>query len=279
MSPARFTAEQVAQCWRDALALWDVRTQLSPPEPHVPFDKELAPGNEPLAYIDMVKRQVFVNFELLANMGAAGSLMAVLAHEIGHHVRFPHTLGWDAELRALEQRLIPGLKQSLTNLFFDLQVNEVVGRTHAEDLCAVYRGFLSTQAQTQVSPLFFFYLVLYEELWARLPGDLTPKAQLESMEKAFPGYRAEAKMFVQTFYALTDMRLQFLYFCATFIRYIEQPHMLDFLIPLAGDVPMPDEGDLDAAVHGGGAWEEALDEARERGWLSETHDTKDPDPL
>jgi hypothetical protein len=279
MSLARFTPEQVAECWRDALALWDVRVQLSPPEPHVPYSKKQAPEHEPLAYIDLVRRQVFVNFELLASMGAAGSLTAVLAHEIGHHVRFPHTLGWDAELRALEQRLIPGLKQSLTNLFFDLQVNEVVGRTHAEELCEVYRGFQRTQPQAQVSPLFFFYLALYEELWARLPGDLVPRAQLGSMEKAFPGYRAEAKMFVQTFYALTDIRLQFLYFCATFIRFIEKPSAVEFVIPLAGDVPIPDEGDLDAAVHGGGRWEDALDEARERGWLSETHDTKDLDPL
>jgi hypothetical protein len=279
MSLASFTAEQVADCWRDALALWDVRVQLSPPEPHVPYDKKQAPEKEPLAYIDLVKRQVFVNFELLANMGAAGSLTAVLAHEIGHHVSFPHTLGWDAELRALEQRLIPGLKQSLTNLFFDLQVNEVVGRTHAEELCEVYRGFQRTQPKAQMSPLFFFYLVLYEELWARLPGDMVPKTQLKPMEKAFPGYRAEAKMFVQTFYALTDMRLQFLYFCATFIRFIEKPDAVEFVIPLAGDVPIPDEGDLDAAVHGGGRWEDALDEARERGWLSETHDTKDLDPL
>ncbi len=86
-------------------------------------------------------------------------------------------------------------------------------------------------------------------------------------------------MFVQTFYALPDMRLQFLYFCATFIRYIETPGAVEFVIPLAGDVPLPDEGDLDAAVHGGGRWEDALDEARERGWLSETHDTKELDPL
>ncbi len=279
MSPPRFTPKQVERCWQEALALWDMRVQLSPPEPHVPFRSGEAPENEPLAYIDLVKRQVFVNFELLGSMGAADSLMAVLAHEIGHHVRFPHTLGWDAELRALEQRLIPGLKQSLTNLFFDLQVNEVVGRTHAEALCAVYRGFLRTRSEVQVSPLFFFYLALYEELWARPVGDLVPAAQVEAMEEDFPGCRAEARMFVQTFYALPDMRMQFLYFCATFIRFIEKPDALDFCIPLAGDVPLPDENDLDAAVQGGGRWQDALEEAKERGWLDEDHDTKETDPL
>ncbi|MDY7232463.1 M48 family metalloprotease [Hyalangium rubrum] len=279
MSLARFTPEQVDRCWKEALALWDVRVQLTPPEPHAAsFGKE-APENEPLAYIDLVKRQVFVNFELLSRMGAEESLMAVLAHEIGHHVRFPHTLGWDAELRALEQRLIPGLKQSLTNLFFDLQVNEVVGRTHAEALCEVYRGFLRVRPDVPVSPLFFFYLSLYEELWIRPPGDLVPSGQIGPMEEAFPGCRAEARMFVQTFYALPDMRQQFLYFCATFIRFIDQPDGLEFCIPLAGDVPLPDEDDLDAAAHGGDRWDDALKDAKERGWLAESHDTKDLDPL
>lgn len=122
MSPSQkhITPEDVATGWRDALALWDVRVQLSPPEPHVDFHPDASHAQEPLAYIDLVKRQVFVNFKLLEAMDATGSLTAVLAHEIGHHARFPHTLGWDAELRVQEQRLVPGLKQSLTNLFYDL---------------------------------------------------------------------------------------------------------------------------------------------------------------
>lgn len=284
---AAFTPAEVERCWRDALALWDVHVQLSPPEPHKPFQPG-KPGadakDEPLAYIDLVRRQVFVHFEQLDRMGARDSLTAVLAHEIGHHVRFPHTLGWDAELRVLEQRLIPGLGQSLTNLFFDLQVNEFVGRTHAEALCEVYRGFLRAPEPGQdkgagTTPLFCFYLALYEELWSKEPGDLVPRGRLEQLERDYPGFRAQARMFVQTFYALPDARLQFLYFCAAFIRYIDVPGETRFRIPLAGDVPVPDEGDLDAAVQAGGRWEDALEEARAQGWLDATHDTKDAEPL
>ncbi|RKH07319.1 hypothetical protein D7X74_33065 [Corallococcus sp. CA047B] len=281
---AAFTPEEVERCWRDALALWDVRVQLSPPEPHRPFRPDPDAKDEPLAYIDMVRRQVFVHFELLDRMGARDSLTAVLAHEIGHHVRFPHTLGWDAELRVLEQRLLPGLGQSLTNLFFDLQVNEFVGRTHAEALCEVYRGFLRAPDKGQdpaggTTPLFCFYLALYEELWRKEPGDLVPRGRLEKLEQDYPGFRSQARLFVQTFYALPDPRLQFLYFCAAFIRYIDEPGKTRFRIPLAGDVPEPDESDLDAAVQAGGRWEDALAEAREQGWLDATHDTKDADPL
>ncbi|QDE87726.1 hypothetical protein BHS06_01505 [Myxococcus xanthus] len=269
MSPSRrhITPEDVATGWRDAQALWDVRVQLSPPEPHVGFHPDASHAQEPLAYIDLVKRQVFVNFKLLETMEATGSLTAVLAHEIGHHARFPHTLGWDAELRVQEQRLVPGLKQSLTNLFYDLQVNEVVGRTHAEALCAVYRGFQRVQGG-EMSPLFFFYLAIYEELWGLPPGNLVPAAQLEPMEQRYPGVRAEARMFAQTFYALPSGKLQFLYFCATFIRYIEKPADLEFSLPLGGDVSVPDVDDLDAAIHGSSRWDDALDEAEERGWLA-----------
>ncbi|WP_426756401.1 M48 family metalloprotease [Myxococcus sp. Y35] len=266
MSLPRVTREDVATSWRDALALWDVRVQLSPPEPHVPFRPDVSHAQEPLAYIDLVKRQVFVNFDLLEAMEATSSLTAVLAHEIGHHARFPHTLGWDAELRVQEQRLVPGLKQSLTNLFYDLQVNEVVGRTHAEALCAVYRGFQRVQGG-EMSPLFFFYLAIYEELWGLTPGALVLASQLAPMEQRFPGVRAEARMFAQTFYALPNGKLQFLYFCATFIRYIEKPADLEFRLPLGGDVSVPDVDDLDAAIHGSSRWDEALDEAEEKGWL------------
>ncbi|MBZ4419725.1 M48 family metalloprotease [Myxococcus sp. RHSTA-1-4] len=267
MSPPRFTPGHVDACWRDALALWDVRVQLSPPEPHVPFAPGEEHASEPLAYIDLAKRQVFVHFELLDSMGAAGSLTAVLAHEIGHHARFPHTLGWDAELRVQEQRLIPGLKQSLTNLFYDLQVNEVVGRTHAAELAEVYRGFQRVRPG-ETSPLFFFYLAIYEELWGLAAGALAPATQEAPMEERFPGIRAEARMFAQTFYALPTPRLQFLYFCATFIRFIDKPEDTTYCLPLGGDVSLPDVDDLDSAIHGSGHWDDALAEAEERGWLS-----------
>lgn len=270
MSPPRFSPDTVARCWRDALDVWDVRVQLSPPQPHVPFRPDADHANEPLAYIDLATRQVFVHFDLLHDMGAADSLTAVLAHEIGHHARFPHTLGWDAELRVQEQRLIPGLKQSLTNLFYDLQVNEVVGRTHAAELAEVYRGFQRVRGGKDTSPLFFFYLAIYEELWGLAPGQLTPPKHEAPLEQRFPGIRAEARMFAQTFYALPGPRLQFLYFCATFIRFIEKPEETTYCLPLGGDVSLPDVDDLDAAIHGAGNWEDVLEEAKERGWLEGT---------
>jgi hypothetical protein len=260
----------VARAWKDALALWDVSVNLSPPvglERREAFRKH---GEEPLAYIDLASRQVVVNLPLLAKLGAAASLTAVLAHEIGHHVRFPHSLALAASLQLLEKKLVPGLRQSLTNLFFDLQVNEFVGRTQAEDLCRVYKGFLKQGGEPP--PLFAFYLAVYEELWARPAGDLVPAATAAAMDTRYAGWRAEARVFVQTFYSLPNVYLQFVYFCSRFVRYVEDPGSLAYVIPLGHDVPAPDEDALDAAVRGLGAEEAdaALREAKERGMLEES---------
>ncbi|MCU0241852.1 MAG: M48 family metalloprotease [Vicinamibacteria bacterium] len=263
-------AEEVAKAWQQALALWDVVVSLSPVVPldwSCPYEKE---GREPLAYIDLSDRQIVVNFALLDEIGARESLCAVLAHEIGHHVRYPHTLGLVADLTALEQRLIPGLAQSLTNLFFDLLVNEVVGRTRAQDLCRVYRGFRERDPQT--SPLFFFYLAVYEELWSLEPGALVPAAMIAAMEEQYPGCRAEARVFAQTFYTLNEIHLQFVYFCARFLRYIPDPDKLKYVVPMGADIPMPDVDDYDAVLRGNGSAEadEAIREARERGLLDDS---------
>ncbi|HSB60744.1 MAG TPA: M48 family metalloprotease [Vicinamibacteria bacterium] len=275
--------DEIERCWKEALGAWDVAASLSPPEAWAGTKgKSHWKGEEPLAYIDLETRQVVVNFELLKRIGAEASLTAVLAHEIGHHVRYPHTLGLAAQLRLLEQRLVPGLKQSLTNLFFDLLVNEHVGRTRAAELQAVYRGFLRESAE-EASPLFLFYLAVYEELWGLDPGRLVPPGRLAPMEKDYPGWRAQARMFVQTFYALATVHRQFVYFCSAFIRYIPDPSTLSYRIPMGGDVPDPDEDDWDAAVRGAGseAAADALDEAREKGWLEDSgiEDRPEADPL
>lgn len=267
------------RAWRQALAVWDVQVNLSPPEPpRRQKGKSHWNDDEPLAFIDLETRQVVVDLQKLEALGAAESLPAVLAHEIGHHVRFPHTLGLAAELQILEKRLIPGLSSSLTNLFFDLLVNEFVGRTHALDLCRVYRGFVR-EAGGKTDPLFFYYLAIYEELWGLEPGDLVPQRQIKSMEKEYPGCRADARMFVQTLYSLPEIHLQFVYFCARFIRYIPDPSKLEVQSPFGHDMPMPDADDFDAVLRGVGSEEadDALREAKERGWLTDAGlETREP---
>lgn len=251
--------------WKAALKLWEVATELSVPEAWDAADWD---GEEPLAYIDLRRRQVVVNYPLLEKLGARDSLTAVFAHELGHHVRFPHSLGLSAELELLQHRLIPGLRQSLTNLFFDLQVNEFVGRTDRDGLARVYQGFVK-RAPDAVTDVFFFYLAIYEELWGFEPGTLVPTEMISKMERVFPGCRVDARVFAQTFYDLPTVQLQFIYFCSRMLRYISKPDEADFTFPLASDVPAPSAEDFDGALQRSGALQDSIESARKRGWLNE----------
>lgn len=268
-------APDVEQAWRGALELWGEYVELSPPQP---FDDSRGddhwPGDDPLAFIDLQSRQVIVNYELLYVLGAAESLEAVLAHEVGHHVAFPRTLGELATLKLMEQRLLPRFGNSLVNLFLDLQVNEVVGRTHAEELSAVYRGFRDHRDQPP-NPIFAFYLAIYEELWALRSGALVGDEAASWMDETYASWRADARMFTQTFYHLADTYLQFAYFCAVFLRYIRNPRTEEVVsvpkIPLGDDAPVASPGDYARAMRGveRGRAAQALDEAVEREWMDE----------
>ena len=275
--PTLYTEDEIAAAWRDALSVWEMRVELSPPEPYGRSAGANWKDEEPLAYIDLKARQVVVNFPKLVEIGARGSLTAVLAHEIGHHVRYPHTLGLAAQLELLEKRLIPGLGQSLTNLFFDLLVNEHVGRTRARELADVYRGFQTEEP----TPLFWLYLAIYEELWGPDAGPMVTPESEAKMEARFAGCRAEARMFAQTFYSLPDMYLQFVYFASVFVRYVEaDPKKKGPRGPLAGDVPTPDVDDYGGAIYGNPQVERALAEAKARGWIEEGREPATaPEPL
>lgn len=263
--PEPFTASGVEAAWQAALSVWGGDVNLSAPAGYVKPPKGMLDGDDPLAYINLETRQVVVNYENLVLMECAGSLTAVLAHELGHHIRFPHTLRLAADLRLMEQKLLPFLGSSLLNLFFDLQVNEFVGRTHAGDLAAVYRAFRD-DTKGEGSPLFNFYLACYEELWNLPPNDLLTAGAPAAMDKGYPGWRAEARQFVQTFYDLPDDFLQFAYFCGRFARYVPPGQKLP-AIPFGSDVAQPGEGDLAEAVWGNPAADAAMDEAVKRGWV------------
>ncbi|MFB6374352.1 MAG: hypothetical protein ABEN55_14825 [Bradymonadaceae bacterium] len=211
-----FTPEEIASAWREAVGFWGIEVALSPPEPHDSrSDRGDGPGHEPVAYIDLERRQVVVNFEWLGTRGLEEALPAVFAHEIGHHVEFPRTLGSMAELEVMERRLLPTYDESLVNLFLDLQINEKLGGRWADQILAIYET-----APEERGPIFTFYLAIYEELWGTEPGRLVGDGTDVRMEQAYPGWRADARMFAQTFYGLPDTHLQFAYFCSRFSRYI-----------------------------------------------------------
>ncbi|MCK6684766.1 MAG: M48 family metalloprotease [Thermoanaerobaculia bacterium] len=253
------------RCWREALDFWEAGISLRSPVEYVGRPESKWKAEDPLAYIDLTTRQIVVNLALMERLGLESSLRAVLAHEIGHHIRFPHTLGISARLLLLERRLLPLPHPPVSNLFFDLLVNEVVGRADWQSLAAVYRGFRAA-ALTRLDPFFGFYLAVYDELWA-LDPPLVSEAERDRFEAAFPGFGAEARVFAQTFYGLSGLYLQFVYFCSIFARYVpERPHGVPFA--LMSDIPLPSPEDLADALEPSEEEEAALEDAVTRGWLA-----------
>ncbi len=263
MNPLPF-AEWAEQQWLAALAVWGVNIHLTRP---MRWKSAEDRPNEPLAYIDMGDRQIVVNFEYLSKIQAMPSLAAVLAHEIGHHIRFPHTLGFAASLECLQRRLLPWYGPSLTNLFFDLQVNEVVGRTMAEDLCRVYRGFVGNS--DGLDPLFTVYLAVYEELWCLEADDLIGAGAPPGIDAQFPAWRASARVFAQTFYSLVDPYQQFVYFCSVFQRFLGTDPASACHGPMSSDAALPDVDDYAGAIRGNPQAERALRRAVEAGWIDD----------
>lgn len=225
------TAAAVAEAWPRACARWSRFLLLSEP-----VDADDQPT---VAWIDLSTRQVALNHAYVESLGLTGSVEALLAHEIGHHVRFPGSLAVQARLRILERGLIPFEEYTATNLFADLLINVHLGRDPAlrEQLAAVYRAFTrkpgyapagEDAGQWGLDPAFAFYLTIYEACWELPSGDLVGPAY-PAFAAAFPGHRAEARLMAQDLFALgPNLYTQFLYFLSVLIRYVK---------PRAGDEP------------------------------------------
>jgi hypothetical protein len=228
-----------------------------------------------VAKIDLSNRQVSLNINMLIEKDLGGSLEAILAHEVGHHVRYPGTMLVHARLRLLERSLLPFDNYSLINLFEDLMINERLGHTLKDQMVRVYQSFTTTAAfhedgAWKCDPAFLFYMAVYEELWSLPRGELMAAA-IDEFDRNFPAYRAEAQIFSQNLFRIEpNIYTQFLYFLSVFSRYIQ---------PLQGDLPEgqspfrcrhgePSPGDWASALTPTEREREALERARREGWLS-----------
>src|SRR5205823_941782 len=124
-----------------------------------------------VAHIDLGTRQVALHYRLIRAKGLLDCVEALLAHEVGHHVRYPGTLAVQARLRLLEKSLLPIPDYSLINQFTDLLINEALGHTLRDQLVRVYQSFIGAGDWKQ-DPAFLFYLAVYEELWQMEPAAL-----------------------------------------------------------------------------------------------------------
>lgn len=259
------TLEQlITKNWPKAQAHWSHFLLLSEPKDNS--------EQQSIAQIHLGNRQVTLNHHTIQQQGLEDCIEALLAHEIGHHVRYPGTLATQARLRLLEKSLIPIEEYSLINLFTDIMINEQIGRTMREQLIRIYQAF-DYQDSYQRDPAFLFYLAIYEELWQTEPGTLIGTA-MAAFEETYPNYRAEAQLLSQNlFYVGPNIYTQFLYFISIVCRYIKQPEpeLPNNTNPnpyqCAADDPTPE--DWAEALTPSAREKEAIRRALQEGWINQ----------
>ena len=255
------TLEQlITKTWPKAQAHWSQFLLLSDPK----NDSH----QHSIAQIHLGNRQVTLNHNTIQEKGLEDCLEALLAHEIGHHVRYPGTLTTQARLHLLEKSLIPIEEYSLINLFTDIMINEQIGRTLREQLIRIYQAFDYNEI-SKLDPAFLFYLAVYEELWQTEPGTLMGAA-MAHFEETYPNYRAEAQLLSQNLFHLgPNIYTQFLYFISVVCRYIKPPNQKLMSNPYqcAGDEPSPE--DWAEALTPTAREKEAIRRAVEEGWINQ----------
>lgn len=259
-------AEVVAAAWPKAQAFWSRFLLLGPPCHQ--------PDCGSVAQIDLGTRQVALDLDLIRKQNLADCLEAMLAHEVGHHVRYPGTLAVHARMRLIERGLLPLEEYSLTNLFTDLMINDALRPTYEEQLCQVYESFAAARKPgEEVDPAFQFYLAVYEERWRREPGSLMGGPSVEqAFAEKHPGYRADAQVLGETLFRLgPNVYTQFLYFVSVVSRYIqlkkdEEPTGSD---PYSCGCGEPSPDDWADALTPDGREREAVRRARAEGWIDE----------
>jgi hypothetical protein len=211
---------ELHRCWPLAQAHWSRFLLLREPGE----DSE----QPSVAQIDLRSRQVTVNPQMILKNDLGDTLEAILAHEVGHHVRFPATMQTHARLRLLERALIPFDDYSLINLFTDLMINERLGDRLRAPMMKIYRAFTAEAAfhgegKWKRDPAFLFYLAVYEELWGLENSELMGPAAI-AFGQVFPAYRAEARVLAENLFVLgPNLYTQFLYFLSVMVRYFTPP--------------------------------------------------------
>lgn len=266
--PAEIDPAKLQQAWEKALSIWGLAIQVDTPV--------IDPSSEAIAYIDLSTRRVVLNPARIGALDGLDCLEGLLAHELGHHLHYPHSLAVQARLELLERELLPIHGYSLLNLFSDFLINTDLARMQphlAKQFAKLYRGMGGDAKAAKADPAFFFYLTAFEEAWSLPPRDLTGDAGVQ-LEKDFPGCRAQAQALAEELPNLApNLFTQFIYFASIVSRY----QLLDpeqgwtgasrSLNPTHGDHSSPAPGDYADALRRSAQESDAIKKAIDEGWL------------
>ena len=173
--------ERWRAAWPQALAAWSSFTMLREPEFVVEGQGASDAGmSGEIAAIRLTDQKVYVNVEGVLRAGVEDHGLAILAHEVGHHVYVPGNATDAGRMTAAMMRALPGLPRETvhlaTNLYGDLLINDRLQRRGRADMAAVYRELADRGGGEDASAVWKLYVRTYEHLWRLAPGTLAPSA-------------------------------------------------------------------------------------------------------
>lgn len=170
-------AAQWMAAWPQALAAWSNYTQLRAPN-FIEDRHEAAHEGmlDEIAAIRLQDQRINVNLETVRRRGLEDCALAILAHEIGHHIYVPGNLTDNARMIAAIARMLPGLparvSHMVANLYGDLMINDRLQRRAGIDMAAVYKKLAAPKPQE--SDVWQIYMRTYEYLWSLPSGTFGP---------------------------------------------------------------------------------------------------------
>ncbi|AKF07017.1 vWA domain-containing protein [Sandaracinus amylolyticus] len=169
--------------WEDALACWSRYTRLSAPRICVTREElEREKMSTAFALIRLVDHAVAIDLAQIVDKGLESHALAVLAHEIGHHVYCPGDLSDHARVIARVRRALPTrehLAPFVSNLWSDLLINDRLHRSAGVDMAAVYRALGLAE---RTNAVWWIYLRTYELLWGLTRGSLAERVDSSTPE-------------------------------------------------------------------------------------------------
>lgn len=183
------TAELLARwkgAWPAALEAWSAYTLLR--EPRFLEDRDAARSAGMIGQIAAIRlsdHAVMINVKEITARGLEDHALAILAHEIGHHVYVPANLTDNARLLAAIGRMLGGLSERtapmVANLYADLLINDRLQRRAGVDIAAVYRKLEASRSGLDTET-WKLYTRACEHLWRLPPGTLGPASVPEELD-------------------------------------------------------------------------------------------------
>lgn len=248
------TIDDLRRIFNQALDLWGTSIHLSLPTKIRDFSDPPRP-DESIAYINLHDRTIHVNYGWLRDHLILDTLVAVYAHEIGHHVRYPATLANAAQLELLESYVWPKglvhLRRSvnLANLFEDLLINHALVQREpslAHMFQRIYRA--NPMPEGGPRPIFGFFLAVQEYAYHLPRHAITGPTPL--LDEHMPGWRSRVARFAEAFYlGFADQDyLQYRLFLNVIVPFAKLEEKLSPPRPPPGDPRGPKQGPIATAA-------------------------------